>query len=202
MWWTFGTSDPNLTGYIKFTMVLTSFYQIVFAIILFLSMRDHPAVKYHLGFRSHIHTPEGKEINVQLTPNPSHLEVVDPVVVGFARAKADTLYGHSYKAVLPILIHGDAAVAGQGVVYEILQMAYLKGYGTGGTIHFVINNQIGFTTDFDDARSSDYCTSLAATIQAPVIHVNGDDIEAVVFAAEMAAAYRQKFHKDIFKTQM
>jgi 2-oxoglutarate dehydrogenase E1 component len=155
-------------------------------------------VKYHLGFRSHIHTPEGKEINVQLTPNPSHLEVVDPVVVGFARAKADTLYGHSYKAVLPILIHGDAAVAGQGVVYELLQMSKLPGYNTGGTIHFVINNQIGFTTDFDDARSADYCTSVAAMVQAPVLHVNGDDPEAVVKAAALAVAYRQQFNQDIF----
>ena len=155
-------------------------------------------VKYHLGFRSQIHTPEGKEINVQLTPNPSHLEVVDPVVVGFARAKADTLYGHSYKAVLPILIHGDAAVAGQGVVYELLQMSKLPGYNTGGTIHFVINNQIGFTTDFDDARSADYCTSVAAMVQAPVLHVNGDDPEAVVKAAALAVAYRQQFNQDIF----
>jgi len=155
-------------------------------------------VKYHLGFRSHIHTPEGKEINVQLTPNPSHLEVVDPVVVGFARAKADTLYEHSYKAVLPILIHGDAAVAGQGVVYELLQMSKLPGYNTGGTIHFVINNQIGFTTDFDDARSADYCTSVAAMVQAPVLHVNGDDPEAVVKAAALAVAYRQQFNQDIF----
>lgn len=155
-------------------------------------------VKYHLGFRHTHKTPSGKEINVQLAPNPSHLEVVDPVVAGFARAKADILYDNEYDRVLPILIHGDAAVAGQGVVYELLQMSRLEGYYVGGTIHFVINNQIGFTTDFDDARSSDYCTSVAAMVQAPVLHVNGDDPEAVVKAAMLAVKYRQKFNEDIF----
>ena len=155
-------------------------------------------VKYHLGFQSNIQTPSGKEINVQLTPNPSHLEAVNPVVEGFARAKADTLYNREYHKVLPILIHGDAAVAGQGVGYELLQMSQLKGYYTGGTIHYVINNQIGFTTDFDDARSSDYCTSMAAMLCTPVLHVNGDDAEAVVKCAMMAVAYRQKFNEDIF----
>jgi 2-oxoglutarate dehydrogenase E1 component len=123
---------------------------------------------------------------------------VDPVVVGFSRAKADVLYNSEYDKILPILIHGDASVAGQGVVYEVLQMSGLKGYYTGGTIHFVINNQIGFTTDFDDARTSDYCTSLAAAIQAPVFHVNGDDPEAVVKSVEIATRYRQKFNADIF----
>ena len=155
-------------------------------------------VKYHLGFHSDITTPNGKNVNVQLVPNPSHLEVVDPVVTGFARAKADTLYDNDYSKILPILIHGDAAVAGQGVVYELLQMSRLEGYAVGGTIHFVINNQIGFTTDFDDARSSDYCTSVASIVQAPVLHVNGDDPEAVVKAAALAIAYRQKFGEDIF----
>lgn len=155
-------------------------------------------VKYHLGFHSHITTPNGKEVNLQLVPNPSHLEVVDPVVTGFARAKADTLYNNDYSKILPILIHGDAAVAGQGVVYELLQMSRLEGYAVGGTIHFVINNQIGFTTDFDDARSADYCTSIASMVQAPVLHVNGDDPEAVVKAASLAIAYRQKFNEDIF----
>ena len=127
-------------------------------------------------------------------PNPSHLEAVDPVVVGFARAKADVLYKSDYDKILPILIHGDASVAGQGIVYEVLQMCNLDGYLTGGTIHFVINNQIGFTTDFDDARSSDYCTSLAAAVQAPVLHVNGDDAEAVVKCVEIATRYRQEFN--------
>jgi 2-oxoglutarate dehydrogenase E1 component len=155
-------------------------------------------VKYHLGFRSDVQTPSGKTVNLQLCPNPSHLEVVDPIVVGFSRAKADVLYESDYDKILPILIHGDAAVAGQGIIYELLQMSNLKGYYVGGTIHFVINNQIGFTTDFDDARSADYCTSVAAMVQAPVLHVNGDDAEAVVRCAEIAARYRQEFNCDIF----
>jgi len=155
-------------------------------------------VKYHMGYGSHLITPEGKEVSVKLMPNPSHLEAVDPVVLGFARAKADVLYNSDFDKILPVLIHGDASVAGQGIVYEILQMSNLKGYYNGGTIHFVINNQIGFTTDFDDARSADYCTSLAAMIQAPVLHVNGDDAEAVVKCSELAARYRQKFNSDIF----
>jgi 2-oxoglutarate dehydrogenase E1 component len=155
-------------------------------------------VKYHLGFGSELVTPTDKSVHVKLMPNPSHLEAVDPVVVGFARAKADVLYQSDYDKILPILIHGDASVAGQGIVYEVLQMCGLKGYYTGGTIHFVINNQIGFTTDFDEARSSDYCTSLAAAVQSPVLHVNGDDPEAAVKCAEIAARYRQEFNADIF----
>ena len=155
-------------------------------------------VKYHLGFRSNVTTASGKELNLQLMPNPSHLEAVDPVVVGFARAKADVLYTSDYDKILPILIHGDASVAGQGIVYEVLQMSKLSGYYTGGTIHFVINNQIGFTTDFEDARSSDYCTSLAAMVQAPVFHVNGDDPEAVVKVCELATRFRQEFNSDVF----
>jgi 2-oxoglutarate dehydrogenase E1 component len=155
-------------------------------------------VKYHMGYGSEIVTPEQKNIYLKLMPNPSHLEAVDPVVVGFARAKADVLYKSDYDSILPILIHGDASVAGQGIVYEVLQMSNLKGYYTGGTIHFVINNQIGFTTDFDDARSADYCTSIASMVQAPVLHVNGDDAEAVVKCAEIATRYRQEFNSDIF----
>ena len=155
-------------------------------------------VKYHLGFSSEVETPSGESIHLKLCPNPSHLEAVDPVVVGFARAKADVVYESEFDRVLPILIHGDASVAGQGVVYEVLQMSGLEGYYTGGTIHFVINNQIGFTTDFDDARTSDYCTSAAAMIQAPVFHVNGDDAEAVVKCVQIATRYRQRFNSDIF----
>ena len=155
-------------------------------------------VKYHMGYSSDVETPDGKTVHLKLAPNPSHLEAVDPVVVGFARAKADVLYGSEYDKILPILIHGDASIAGQGIVYEVLQMSKLEGYKTGGTIHFVINNQIGFTTDFDEARSSDYCTSLAATVQAPVLHVNGDDAEAVVKCVEIATKYRQEFNQDIF----
>jgi 2-oxoglutarate dehydrogenase E1 component len=155
-------------------------------------------VKYHKGFSSEITTPSGKGVYLKLCPNPSHLEAVDPVVVGFARAKADVLYNSDYDKILPILIHGDASVAGQGIVYEVLQMSGLQGYYTGGTIHFVINNQIGFTTDFDDARTGDYCTSIAAMVQAPVMHVNGDDAEAVVKCVEIATRYRQEFNSDIF----
>ena len=155
-------------------------------------------VKYHMGFSSEVNTFSNKKVNLKLMPNPSHLEAVDPVVLGFARAKSDVLYNSDVSKILPILIHGDASVAGQGIVYEILQMCQLNGYKTGGTIHFVINNQIGFTTDFDDARSANYCTSIAAMIQAPVIHVNGDDAEAVVKAVQIATTYRQLFKNDIF----
>src|SRR4030095_11739973 len=155
-------------------------------------------VKYHMGFGSEIQTTGNKTVYLKLLPNPSHLEAVDPLVTGFSRAKADVLFNSEYDKILPILIHGDASIAGQGVVYELTQMSDLDGYYTGGTIHFVINNQIGFTTDFDDARSSDYCTSIAAAIQAPVLHVNGDDPESVVKCVELATRYRQEFNSDIF----
>ncbi|MFY7793473.1 MAG: 2-oxoglutarate dehydrogenase E1 component [Chitinophagaceae bacterium] len=155
-------------------------------------------VKYHMGFGSEVQTADGHVMSLKLMPNPSHLEAVDPVVLGFVRAKADVLLDSDFSRILPILIHGDASVAGQGIVYEILQMSGLEGYSTGGTIHFVINNQIGFTTDFDDARTSDYCTSLAAMVQAPVMHVNGDDPEAVVKCVEIAVRYRQRFQSDVF----
>jgi 2-oxoglutarate dehydrogenase E1 component len=155
-------------------------------------------VKYHLGYSSEVETDLGEKVHLKLCPNPSHLEAVDPVVVGFARSKADVMYNSDFDKILPILIHGDASVAGQGVVYEVLQMCNLKGYYTGGTIHFVINNQIGFTTDFDDARSADYCTSVAAMVKAPVLHVNGDDPEMVVKAVQLATKYRQEFNSDIF----
>ena len=155
-------------------------------------------VKYHMGYSSDIITPGQKKVHLKLAPNPSHLEAVNPVVEGFIRAKIDHAHKGDARKALPILIHGDAAVAGQGIVYEVTQMAGLKGYNTGGTIHFVINNQVGFTTDFDDARTSIYCTDVAKIIDAPVIHVNGDNAEAVVFAAKLAAEFRQKFSKDIF----
>ena len=155
-------------------------------------------VKYHLGYSSKHISPKGSEISLKLAPNPSHLEAVNPLVEGFCRASADAHYAGDYDKVLPILIHGDAAVAGQGIVYEVTQMAKLKGYSTGGTIHFVINNQVGFTTDFEDARSAIYCTDVAKIIDAPVFHVNGDDPEAVVFVSRMAAEYRQEFNCDVF----
>ncbi len=154
-------------------------------------------VKYHMGFSSEITCEGGKLVNLKLAPNPSHLEAVNPVVEGFLRAKIDKQYKDP-KKVLPILIHGDAAIAGQGIVYELAQMSKLEGYHTGGTIHFVINNQVGFTTDFDDARSSIYCTDVAKTIDAPVLHVNGDDPEAVIFCVNLATEFRQKFARDIF----
>ncbi len=155
-------------------------------------------VKYHLGYTSQYETMDNKEVYLKLLPNPSHLEAINPVVQGFCRAKADAIYNADYDKILSIIIHGDAAVAGQGIVYEVLQMESLPGYTVGGTLHFVINNQIGFTTDFDDARSSNYSTSIAATVQAPVFHVNGDDVESVALVSEIAAEYRQKFNKDIF----
>ena len=155
-------------------------------------------VKYHMGYSNHIPTESGNEVFVKLAPNPSHLEAVDSVVLGMTRAQIDDEYQGDYSSVIPIVMHGDAAVAGQGIVYETVQMGELDGYKTGGTIHFVINNQVGFTTDFEDARSSIYCTDIAKIVDAPVIHVNGDSPEAVDFAVKIAVEYRQKFHKDIF----
>ena len=155
-------------------------------------------VKYHLGYSSQIKAANGKTVELKLAPNPSHLEAVNPVVQGFVRAKGDEEYSRDRSKILPILIHGDAAVAGQGIMYEIVQMSKLEGYNVGGTIHFVINNQVGFTTDFDDARSSIYSTDVAKIIDAPVLHVNGDDPEAVIFCVQFAVEYRQKFHRDIF----
>lgn len=155
-------------------------------------------VKYHLGYSSQVTTPEGHFIDLKLVPNPSHLEAVNPLVQGFARAKADILYASDYDKILPVLIHGDAAAAGQGIMYEVIQMSKLEGYYTGGTLHIIINNQVGFTTDFDDARSSTYCSDVAKVVQAPVFHVNGDDPEALVFAIELAVEYRQEFNQDVF----
>jgi len=155
-------------------------------------------VKYHMGYSSEVEASGGQKVNLKLAPNPSHLEAVNPVVEGFVRAKIEHQYGGDYHQILPIIIHGDAALAGQGIGYEVTQMSQLEGYKTGGTIHFVINNQVGFTTDFEDARSSIYSTDLAKIIDAPVVHVNGDDPEAVVFAVQLATEYRQQFHADIF----
>jgi 2-oxoglutarate dehydrogenase E1 component len=154
-------------------------------------------VKYHQGFTSKVNCSNGKEIGLTLAPNPSHLEAVDPVVQGIARAKLDHIFKDEDK-VCPVMIHGDAAVAGQGIVYEVIQMALLDGYRAGGTIHIVVNNQVGFTTNFHDARSSTYCTDVAKTTLTPVFHVNGDDVEAVIQTIEIAMEYRQKFHRDVF----
>lgn len=155
-------------------------------------------VKYHLGYTTVVKTPNGKEVKIKLSPNPSHLEAVNPVVKGMVRAKLDHLYSSDINKVCPILIHGDAAIAGQGIVYEVVQMSGLEANQIGGTIHIVTNNQIGFTTNYTDSRTSIYCTDVAKTTNCPVFHVNGDDVEAVVHTIKMAMAYRNKFNCDIF----
>lgn len=155
-------------------------------------------VKYHLGLTSDRKTKSGKSININLAPNPSHLETVGAVIEGITRAKQDRYFPDDFSKVLPIALHGDAAVAGQGIVYEIVQMAQLDGYKTGGTIHIVINNQVGFTTNYLDARSSTYCTDVAKVTLSPVLHVNADDAEAVVHAMLFALDYRMQFGSDVF----
>ncbi len=155
-------------------------------------------VKYHLGWTSDRFTNNGKKINMNIAPNPSHLETVGSLVEGITRAKQDKHYDEDSSKVLPIVVHGDAAIAGQGIAYEIVQMAKLDGYGTGGTIHIVVNNQIGFTTNYLDARSSTYCTDVGKVTLSPVLHVNADDAEAVVHAALFALEYRMTFERDIF----
>ena len=155
-------------------------------------------VKYHLGYSSDVETMGGKKVHLSLSPNPSHLEAVDSLVEGMVRSKMDFKYDGDYKRIAPILIHGDASLAGQGITYEVLQMAKLDGYKTGGSIHLVINNQVGFTTNYKDARSSTYCTDLAKTTLSPVFHVNGDDVEALVYAINFAMEYRQKYQNDVF----
>lgn len=154
-------------------------------------------VKYHLGYNNNFEY-NGRNISISLAPNPSHLETVGPVVEGMAKAKLVNEYNENYDSVLPIIIHGDAAIAGQGVVYETIQFSKLDGYKTGGTIHLVINNQVGFTTNYLEARSSTYCTDVAKVTQSPVFHVNGDDIEAVIYVAKLALEFRQKFNIDVF----
>jgi 2-oxoglutarate dehydrogenase E1 component len=154
-------------------------------------------VKYHQGYTTEITAKNGKKVGLTLSPNPSHLEAVDPVVQGIARAKIDLIFKDE-KKMCSVMIHGDAAVAGQGIVYEIIQMAQLDGYRAGGTVHVVVNNQVGFTTNYLDARSSTYCTDVAKTTLCPVFHVNGDDIEAVTKTMELAIEYRQVFNRDVF----
>ena len=155
-------------------------------------------VKYHLGYTSEVVADTGSHVKLTLAPNPSHLEAVDPVVSGISRSKIDFELGGDNSKLVPIQIHGDAAIAGQGVVYEVIQMSRLAGYKTGGTLHIVINNQIGFTTNYLDARSSTYCTDVAKTTLSPVFHVNGDDVEALVQTVQIALEYRQKFKNDVF----
>jgi len=155
-------------------------------------------VKYHLGWTSKRTTDSGKQINMNIAPNPSHLETVGAVVQGITRAKLEKQFSGDTSKVLPILVHGDAAIAGQGLPYEIVQMARLKGYGTGGTVHIVVNNQIGFTTNYLDARSSTYCTDVGKVTLSPVLHVNADDAEAVVHATLFALDFRMTFGRDVF----
>lgn len=154
-------------------------------------------VKYHLGYSCDLVADNGNEVHMTLSPNPSHLEAVAPIVEGITRSKIDTYLKDSSK-IVPIIIHGDAAIAGQGVVYEVAQMAQLDGYKVGGTLHIVVNNQIGFTTNYLDGRSSTYCTDVAKVTLCPVFHVNGDDVEAVIQTVKLALEYRQKFKKDVY----
>ena len=181
--------------------VLNKSYQDIFSEFEGKDYEDNLAlgdVKYHLGYSVDIITRKGNIVHISLSPNPSHLEAVNPVVEGIVRAKIDHKYKGKYQNIAPILIHGDAAIAGQGVMYEVVQMSKLIGYRTGGTIHLVINNQVGFTTDYLDGRSSTYCTDVAKTTLSPVFHVNGDDPEALMRTVEMAMDYRQKFKNDVY----
>lgn len=155
-------------------------------------------VKYHLGYDRVITTKAGQEIRVELLPNPSHLETVGPLVEGLSRARIEKVFGGDESMVAPVIIHGDAAIAGQGVVYEVLQMSQLPGYRTGGTIHLVLNNQVGFTTNYLEARSSTYCTDVAKVVKAPIFHVNGDDVEALIYVIGVAMEFRQQFAQDVF----
>lgn len=155
-------------------------------------------VKYHLGFVNEVETAQGKKVKLSLAPNPSHLETVSAVIQGIVKAKINHKHAGDYSRVAPIAIHGDAAVASQGIVYEVVQMSQLEGYKTGGTIHLVINNQVGFTTNYLEARSSTYCTDIAKVIKAPIFHVNGDDVEAMIYTIRLAMEFRQKFHRDVF----
>ncbi len=154
-------------------------------------------VKYHLGHSCQKALSQGRKAQLILAPNPSHLEAVAPIVQGMARSLVDG-YHAGFNRVLPVVIHGDASVSGQGVVYEQIQMSELPAHTAGGTIHIVINNQIGFTTDYLEGRSSIYCTDVAKVIQSPIFHVNGDDAEAVAYVMKLAVDYRMKFHKDVF----
>jgi 2-oxoglutarate dehydrogenase E1 component len=155
-------------------------------------------VKYHLGYENEVTTDIGRKVKLKLMPNPSHLEAVGPIVEGMVRSRIHSVYGGDYSRAAGIIIHGDAAVAAQGVVYETIQMSQLNGYKTGGTIHLIINNQVGFTTPYIEARSSTYCTDVAKVTRSPVFHVNGDDVEALVYTISLAMEFRQKFQNDVF----
>lgn len=158
----------------------------------------HGDVKYHLGYENEVSTDLGKQVKLKLVPNPSHLEAVGPIVQGMVRSRINSVYKSDYNKAAGIIIHGDAAIAAQGVVYETIQMAQLDGYRTGGTIHLIINNQVGFTTSYLEARSSTYCTDVAKVTRSPVFHVNGDDVEALVYTIQLAMEFRQRFDTDVF----
>lgn len=155
-------------------------------------------VKYHLGYESEVETDQGNKVKLKLLPNPSHLETVSGLVQGLSRSRIDSEYNGDFSKLAPILIHGDAAIAAQGIVYETIQMSQLPGYKTGGTIHLVINNQVGFTTNYIEGRSSTYCTDVAKVTRSPVFHVNGDDVEAVIYTVRLAMEFRQRYHQDVF----
>ena len=155
-------------------------------------------VKYHMGFSADVTTRTGKNIHLSMASNPSHLEFVNPVIEGVARAKQAQRKDTERGKVIPIAIHGDAAFAGQGVCYETLNLSQLEGYSTGGTLHIVINNQVGFTTSPQDSRSTTYATDLAKMLEVPIFHVNGDDPEALWYVSKLCVEYRQKFKKDVF----
>lgn len=155
-------------------------------------------VKYHLGYGNTVKTTNGHDVVLNLAPNPSHLESATPVIQGIARARIDQKYDRDMSKLVPIIIHGDAAVSAQGVVYEVIQMSELEAYKTGGSLHLVINNQVGFTTNYLDGRSSTYCTDIGKVTKAPIFHVNGDDVEALVHTIGIAMEYRQTFHTDVF----
>ena len=155
-------------------------------------------VKYHLGYENEVTTDHGNKVKLKLVPNPSHLETVAPIVQGIVRSQIEKVYNKNFDKAAAIVIHGDAAIATQGVVYETIQMSQLEGYKTGGTIHLVINNQVGFTTNYLEARSSTYCTDVAKVTRSPVFHVNGDDVEALIYTVKLAMEFRQKFQSDVF----
>ena len=154
-------------------------------------------VKYHLGYNNIKTLSSGKQLFISMLPNPSHLETVAPVALGFAKARILKVHKQNFDKLLPIVIHGDAAISAQGIAYETAQMSQLDGYGVGGTLHFVLNNQVGFTTNYTEGRSSTYSTDIAKVTQSPVFHVNADDPDSLILAVQLAIEFRQTFHRDV-----
>jgi 2-oxoglutarate dehydrogenase E1 component len=183
------------------TNIMKKPYENIFQEFIAEELEDNVAlgdVKYHLGYSNEFKLKNGRNIEIHMAPNPSHLEAVSPLIQGISRSRTDFRYKGDKTRLLPIAIHGDAAMAGQGVVYEVAQMMDLQGYTNGGTIHIVINNQIGFTTNYLDARSSTYCTDVGKVVKCPIFHVNGDDVEALVHIVNLALEYRLMFHTDVY----